>query len=182
MSICGRVAILVALGLVMSCPQARGQVTIPKAHGTTLAGTTVVLPDALNGKVGVLVLGFSHGSQGLVAAWGKRLAADFGKSAGVAYYEMPMIGGAPRMIRGMILKSMGKSVPEAEQPHFLPLMEDDKPWRAVVHYSKADDAYVLLVTGDGTVLWQTEGDATDKAWGNLKPRLEKLLVRQNGEH
>jgi len=169
-----------ALGLAMFCSQARAQASIPKAHGTTLTGAAVALPDGLKGKTGVLVVGFSHGSQGQVAAWGRRLAAEFGQSAAVAYYEMPMIGGAPKMLRGMIVKSMGKSVPEVEQQHFLPITEDDKPWRAVAHYAKGDDAYVLLVAGNGTVLWQTEGDATDAAWADFKPRVDKLLAEENG--
>src|SRR5579872_5064114 len=63
---------------------------IPVAHGTTLDGTAVVLPDALKDKVGVLVVGFSHASQGQVTNWGRLLAADYGKSTSLAYYEIPM--------------------------------------------------------------------------------------------
>jgi hypothetical protein len=56
------------------------------------------------------------------------------------------------------------------------LTEDDKPWRAVAHYDKADDAYVLVVSGDGALLWQTEGDATDMAWAEFKAKLKGLLA------
>jgi hypothetical protein len=149
---------------------------IPVAHGTSLAGTAVVLPDALKGKVGVLVLGFSHGSQQQVTNWGRLITADYGKAPGFAYFEIPMLGGAPKMIRGMMIKSMGSSVPAAERPHFIPLTEDDKPWRAVAHYDKADDAYVLLVDGDGMVLWQAQGDATDAAYFALKKKLDGVLA------
>ena len=55
---------------------------IPVAHGTSLAGTAVVLPDALKGKVGVLVLGFSHASQEQVANWGRLITADYATGAG----------------------------------------------------------------------------------------------------
>lgn len=166
--------LLIAL-LAVASPGAAAQSAIPKAQGTTLAGTTVALPDVLKGKVGVLVVGFSHASQGQVAAWGKRLAADYGSAAGVAYYEVPMLAGAPKMVRGMIVKSMGKAVPDAEKPHFLPLMEDEAGWRAVAHYAKPDDAYVLLVDGGGTVKWQTEGDASDAAYGALDRQVGELL-------
>ncbi len=149
---------------------------IPVAHGTSLAGTAVVLPDALKGKVGVLVLGFSHGSQEQVANWGRLITADYGQAQGLMYFEVPMLGGAPRMIRGMIIKSMGSSVPAAERPHFIPLTEDDKPWRAVAHYDKADDAYVLLVDGDGMLLWQTQGDPTDAAYFAFKKKLDGVLA------
>jgi len=165
-----RMIFSILLGLALPSI-AFAQVSIPAAHGTTLAGTAVVLPGALDHKVGVLVLGFSHASQGQVAGWGKRLAVDFGQSPDVTYYEVPMLGGAPKMLRGMIVKSMGSSVPASEKLHFLPLTEDDKPWRAVAHYAKPDDAYVLLVDGQGKVLWQTEGEATDAAYALLKQQL-----------
>jgi hypothetical protein len=149
---------------------------IPAAHGTALTGTAIALPDALKGKVGVLVLGFSHASQGQVSDWGRLITADYGQNQSVEYFEIPMLGGAPKMVRGMIVKSMGKSVPAAEKPHFLPLTEDDKPWRAVAHYDKADDAYVLLADGEGVVRWRTQGGATDAAWAGLKRELNGLLA------
>jgi hypothetical protein len=46
----------------------------------------------------------------------------------------------------------------------------------VAHYDKADDAYVLVVSGDGALLWQTEGDATDMAWAEFKAKLKGLLA------
>ena len=58
----------------------------------------------------------------------------------------------------------------------MPLVEDDKPWRAVAKYWKPDDAYLILVDGDGTVRWQVEGDATDAAYAGLKKKLNELLA------
>jgi hypothetical protein len=174
MTIHGRAAIAIALGLAL--PSIRAQQTIPKAQGTTLTGTAVALPDALNGKVGVLVVGFSHASQGQVAAWGRRLAADYGQSHDVTFFELPMLAGAPKMMRGMIVKKMSSSVPAAERPHFLPLMEGEPVWRAVARYDNPDDAYVLLVDGTGTVRWQSEGSATDDGYSALKKNLESLTA------
>ena len=145
---------------------------IPVAHGKALSGTEVTFPDALKGKVGVVVVGFSHASQAQVSGWGKRLAAEYAQSANLAYYELPMLAGAPGMIRGMIVKSMQSHVPEAEKPHFVPLMQDEDAWRKAAHFSRDDDAYVLVTNGDGAVRWQTEGEATDAAWGELKKQVE----------
>jgi hypothetical protein len=168
MSIRALAVLVAAVGAAALSLNGHAQAAIPQAHGTTLAGTAVALPDATKDKVGVLVIGFSHASQVQVAAWGRRLATDYGSSGGVAYFAIPMLAGAPKMLRGMIVKSMGKSVPEAEKPHFLPLTEDDKPWRAIAHYSKPDDAYVLGVDQAGDVEWQTEGDASDAAYSALR--------------
>ena len=172
---------LVATAVAVGCCaglRVRAQVPdthIPAAHGTTLTGTTVALPAALKGKVGVLVLGFSHASQGEVASWGRLLDANYGKSNDVAYFELPMIGGAPKMLRGMIVKKMGSAVPGAEKQHYIPLVEGEPAWRAAAHYDEPDDAYVMLVDDEGLILWQTEGEATDAAWGELKRRLAKVF-------
>jgi hypothetical protein len=50
---------------------------IPEVHGTSLSNEPVNLPEALQGKVGVLVLGFSRDSREADSAWGKRLAGVF---------------------------------------------------------------------------------------------------------
>ena len=104
----GRVVIWVALGLAVVSIHA--QQTVPKSQGTTLVGTSVGLPDAVHGKVGVLVVGFSKSSQGQVAAWGRRLSADFNQSPSVVYFEVPMLAGAPKIIRRMIVHQMGSTV------------------------------------------------------------------------
>jgi hypothetical protein len=170
-----KVFLLLNLALTLG---AGAQTTIPKSQGTTLAGTAVTLPDALRSKVGVLVVGFSRGSQDHVASWGRLLATDYGKATDVVYFEIPMLAGAPKMLRGMIVKSMGKSVPQAERPHFLPLMEDEPAWRAAARYDKPDDAYVLLVDATGTVRWQMEGDATDAAYRDFKKNLRLLTAHK----
>src|ERR1700722_6211729 len=79
---------------------------VPATHATTLAGTPVALPDALKDKVSVIVGGFSHTSQQQVASWGRLLAENYGDSHGVAYFELAMLAGAPKMLRGMMLKQM----------------------------------------------------------------------------
>jgi hypothetical protein len=169
---------VMALGVAVFCAAGWAQTPdthIPATHGTSLAGTAVALPEALKGKVGVLVVGFSHASQGEVSSWGRLLDANYGKSNDVVYFELPMLAGAPKMMRGMIVKMMASSVPGAEKPHFVPLQAGEPAWRAVAHYDKPDDAYVMLVDDEGLVLWQTEGEATDAAWAELKKRLAKVF-------
>lgn len=161
----------IPLLLIASSAVSQSLSRIPAARGVTLTGLAVTLPESLQGKPAVLVVGFSHASQLQVGDWGKRLAQP---DANVAFYEMPMLGGAPSLIRGMIIKSMGKSVPEAQKAHFLPITQDDKPWKSAAHYNKPDDAYVLLVDGNGIILWQTEGDESDTTYTQLQHHLAEV--------
>lgn len=148
---------------------------VPATHGTTLAGTEVVFPDALKSKVNIVVVGFSHASQEQVANWGRLIAADYGKSAEVSYFELAMLTNMPKMMRGVMIKRLGSNVPFDERSHYIPVLEGEQAWRATAHYDKADDAYVLLVDNKGLVLWQTQGDPTDAAYSNFKQELGKKL-------
>jgi hypothetical protein len=65
-------------------------------------------------------------------------------------------------------------VPGAEEPHFLPTFSDEAEWRKVAHYANADDAYVLVVDGEGRVRWQTSGKVTDAGFETLKEQVETL--------
>jgi hypothetical protein len=60
------------------------------------------------------------------------------------------------------------------------MTEGEPAWRAAARYDKPDDAYVLVVDGSGTVQWQTEGEATDAAYSEIKEHL--AAPRQNGAH
>jgi hypothetical protein len=147
---------------------------IPDVHGTSLTNEPVNLPEALRGKVGVLIIGFSRGSRDGVASWGRRLSTDYRDSDTVVYYEMPVLASVPGMMRGLILHSMKSSVPEQVQPRFVPIMNDEAAWRTLAHYGKADDPYVFLVDGQGEILSQTQGQPTDSAYVELKQQVETL--------
>jgi hypothetical protein len=150
---------------------------IPEVHGTSLSNEPVNLPEALQGKVGVLVLGFSRDSRTADSAWGKRLAADYRESPTVWCYEMPVLAGAPRMIRGLIVKSMKSSVPAGEQARFVVILDNEAAWKTVAHYGRPDDPYVLVVDSQGNVVWQTQGVLTDAGYVALKERVEALRAQ-----
>ena len=169
-------ALLVAEFAVAQSQNAR----IPRTHGTTFAGNEVTLPDDLRGRVGVLVIGFSKNSGDRCKGWGQRVAGSYGDSRDVSYYQMPVLEGVPKLIRGMVVKGIKSGVPGAEQPHFLPMFSDEAAWRKVAHYANADDAYVLVVDGEGRVRWQTSGTVSDAGFGALKEQVEMLRKQSAG--
>jgi hypothetical protein len=149
-------------------------VAIPAAKGVTLTGIPVVLPDAVKGKVGVLVVGFTRPSQAQVQAWGKRLAADYPAASGVVYYEMPVLASAPLLVRPVIESEMKVTVSAAERAHFLPMTQNEAGWLSATHYVQGDDAYALLIGGDGVVRWQKQGPVTDANYAELKGKIAEM--------
>ncbi len=145
--------------------------SIPAVHCESLAGQRVNLPADLHGRKGVLVIGFSRDAQGPVRDWGRRLAMDYGSSSTVGFYEMAMLAGAPRVMRGFIVRAMKKDVSEAGQAHFLPVADHEGDWRVVARYDRPETAYVVVVDGSGAVRWTTSGPLTEAAYAEMKQRL-----------
>ena len=154
---------------------------IPPVHGTSLTNQPVTLPEGLHGKPGVLILGFSRGSRDAVAGWGRRLAADYRNSSDVMYYEMPVLASVPDVIRGFVVRSMKSSPPQQAQARLVPITDHEAAWRALAHYGPADDPYVMLIDGSGTVIWQTHGQSTDAAYAVLKQQIESLTTQSARE-
>ncbi len=127
------------------------------------------------GKVAILVLGFSKAARSEATAWGRRLPTDYFYSSNVFYFELPVLEAVPRLLRGAVLHSIKSEVSALSQPHFAPLTADEQHWRALVHYTRPDDAYVLLIDHTGRVEAQFQGQPTDASYQELKRRVEQLL-------
>lgn len=169
--------ILMNLGLGSAQSQS---IRIPKTQGTSLAGNQVTLPDDVRGKVGVLVLGFSQKSGDVCKGWGQRLVESYRDSPEVAYYQMPVLEAVPKLIRGMVVKSIKSGVPNAEQVHFLPTFSNQAAWQETVHYKNPDTAYVVVIDGEGQVHWQTSGQLTEAGFAALKQQVEAARAELPG--
>jgi hypothetical protein len=173
---CLAFALLAVTGLV-GIGRAAGE-RIPEVHGTSFTNQAVSLPAELQNKAaGILVLGFSRGSRDAVTGWATRIAADYRTADVVAYYELPVVASVPGFLRGILLRSIKSSAPERAHKRIVPITTDEAGWRAVVHYSEPDDPYVLVVDPHGDVVWQTQGQPTDAAYGALKQQVEGLKAR-----
>ena len=163
--------LLPLLGLLALTPTTPG---IPEVHAQLLTGTPVNFPNDLTGKASVLVIGFSQDSREQVAAWGQRLAPDYHGVRDVAYYELAEIEGAPRILRGYIVKKIKEGVPQRAYPHFVAVTDHESEWKAAIHFQAKDEAYVVLLDPEGHVQYTTHGATSDAAYADLKRRLESL--------
>jgi hypothetical protein len=150
--------------------------TIPAVNAVALDGSRVVLPNPGAQQVLILTLGFSHSSADGCESWNKRIAADYGADARVAYYQIPNLEGAPGIVIPMILHGMRRNVPAAAHAHFVPVYDHEAEWKKLVNFSGADDAYVVVATADGRVVWQGHGRWTEAGYGELRRSVEGLVV------
>ena len=168
-----RIAAVFCLSTLASASTLLAQ-SIPPVKAKALDDSEVVLPKPGGQRFLILVLGFSHKSGGNCTPWDKRIAADYGSDSHIAYYQLPVLAGAPSMIRPMILNGMRKDVPAFLHPHFVPIYDHEEDWKKLVNFSGADDAYILVTGPDGHVLWHTHGPLTDAAYAELQSNITKL--------
>jgi hypothetical protein len=162
--------------LLLTLSFAASAQSIPPIKAKTLADTDIVLPQPGGTQILILVLGFSHKSAENCAPWGKRLSADFRSDTRAAYYQLPVLQGAPSFVRPMILRGMRKDMPADQQPHFTPILDHEDEWKKLVNFSAPDDAYILLTDSHGHVVWQTHGPVTGASYDALKSAVSKLLA------
>ncbi len=172
--------LLLAPGLTVAAPlppPAPAAPHIPEVHVLSFSGDRVDLPAMLEGKVAILILGFSKGARTQATLWGRLLPTDYFYSSDVLYFEMPVLEAVPRLLRGAVLRSIKSEVSTRSQPHFAPLTSDEQRWRSLVHYSRPDDSYVLLVDSTGRVRAQFQGAPTDITYQELKRKVDQLLTQ-----
>lgn len=165
------------LCLAVFAVSAWAQTTQPLPHieGENLAGHKLVLPDNASGKVAVLVFGFTKASKEPTGAWADKTLAEFGSRSGFELYQLPVLEGVPRIIRGMVISSMKKGVKADRREHFMPVLQGETALKKLVGYKEPDDAYLVVLNPAGEIVQQLHGRYSDSEYEGLKGKLQTLL-------
>jgi len=168
-----KVAAMTLVLLLFLTAIALGQ-SIPVVNAESLNGKPISFPKDFAGKTAILVIGFSRGGGAQCGPFARKLAKEPNiRDGSVAIYQIAMLASAPRVIRPMILHGMRGGMPKEEQDRFLPLFHDEAQWKQVSGFSKSgeNDAYLILVSSDGTVRWTTHGQYSDGLYLEFKLHL-----------
>jgi len=114
---------------------------------------------------GVLVLGFSRESNPQAREWYRQLRV---RSSGqgharVPLYNVVVLVGAPRLVRGLVRRGIRSGVAEEDRSTFYIVEEDDAFWRALAAVEDDAPAYILRVDPKGLVCRRHVGPATEQA-------------------
>lgn len=169
-------AVCFVLALFLSA--AAAQTTMPQIEGQSLAGSKVVLPDAASGKDAVLIFGFTRASKNPTSAWAQKIRTDFGTTR-LELYQIPVLEDVPHLIRGMVISSIKRGVPENQRDHFVVLVQFEKELKQFVGYKEPDQAYLVVLDPRGKVIQQLHGSPTPEAYSHLKEELGSLLATQH---
>src|SRR4051794_16288764 len=140
---------------------------LPELRGEFLTGRKVVLPQAAEGRVALLLLGFTYKSRFAVEGWANRFRTQFQSDPRVTFYEAPMIGGMARLAKWFIDSGMRRGTPEQDYEHVITVYRDVDSWKRRVRFAEPDAAYLILIDRAGKVAWRHDGASEDEAFQTL---------------
>ena len=173
------VAIGVLASMTMSAATQPAELSVgdplPPLRGEFLTGRTAVLPQDSNGRVALLMLGFTYESRFQVEAWAKRFRQDFGADSRVTFFEIPLIGGLARMGKWFIDSGMRRGTPKADYSNVITVYGGTAVWKKRVAFRDPNAAYLILLGPDGTVRWRFAGSPDEKRYQALSSEVSRLL-------
>lgn len=165
------IASLVAAATVAGAPPP----SLPTTQAETASGRSIVLPAAVAGRVGVLVVGFSKRSSDVTERWEARMARDYGSSTRVSMLRVAVLESVPRLLRGFVRGRIERTVPAAKRDQFVFLFHQEDEWKSLVHFEAPDDAYLVVLDADGKVAWRGHGAADLAGYEAMKGQIDGLL-------
>ena len=138
----------------------------PRLEGDFLSGRKAVLPDAAQGKLALVLMGFSYGSRTAVEAWAEHVRPAFTAHEAATFFEVPVLGGMARMGKWFIDSGMRKGTPKELHENVITVWGNVDRWKALAGFSKRaeDDAYLTLIGRDGRILWLHHGPYSAEAF------------------
>ena len=154
--------------------------TFPRLESEFLSGRKAVLPDAAKGKIALVLMGFTYDSRFAVEKWVARFTDAYGKTEGVTFFEVPVIGGMARLARWFIDSGMRRGTPKDLHDNVITVYGGVDRWKTVMEFTKSgeNDAYVVLLDGDGRVTWRFRGSLEDRAFAALQAAVAAELQRR----
>jgi hypothetical protein len=132
---------------------------LPRLEGSFLTGRDAMLPEAARGQVAFLALGFTYKSRYAVEPWTAWFRKEFGKTPGVTFFEIPVVGGMAKMGRWFIDRGMRSGTPPELHEHVITVYRGAGDWKKRVGHAEAGDdhAYLVVLDRDGIVRWTARG-------------------------
>jgi len=166
--------ITLCLALVLAIPSfaqeaAPSMTVFPALGGENLAGDAVTLPAGFTGERNLVFLSFARKHQDDVNSWIETADALQRALPGFRHYQVLAFGDVPKPLHKIIKPSMRKTypTPEAQARYILANAGSDEFIEAL-GITDASQTLLVLLDGDGKVLWSIRGPATDEGLESLR--------------
>lgn len=143
----------------------------PSLVGPALSGRPVAIPDTTSSRFTAVVFGFSRAGGDDAGRWRERLASDSATRGRVQPIVVAALGGAPRLLRGLIASGIRRGTPPSERDQMMVLDRDDALWKRRLAVSETSYAYVVLLAPNGRLRWKSDGPFDEARFTRLRDEL-----------
>jgi hypothetical protein len=149
--------------------QAITGLVFPSVSGQTLEKVPMTLPDDLKGQVTLLLIGYKQDSQFDIDRW--LIGLDMTQTQ-VPVFEVPTIQGLfPRMFSTFIDNGMRSGIPKPLWKGVVTIYKDGDRVQAFTGNERPNNARVVLLNGQGTVIYFHDQGFSADALNRLKSLL-----------
>lgn len=147
----------------------------PKVTGLNLLGEEVSLPAGFDGEANLVALGFEHRHQDDIDTWIAALPEIEAEAPALRFYEVPVIYEAGPLFRWWLNNGMRIGVvEEGARRRTVTVYTDRDRFTEAVGIPGIDGIYMLLLDGDGRIVWREAGPFDERAKGRLLQRSREL--------
>jgi hypothetical protein len=140
----------------------------PTVTGSNLQRQKLALPQDFEGEQNLVFIAFQQWQQTQVDTWIPFARQLEGTHPEVRYYELPTIRRLNAFSRTFVNEGMRAGIPDpVARERTITLYLDKNTFRQALQLSGEDDIHVLLLDGQGTVLWRAEGGFTPEKGDSL---------------
>jgi hypothetical protein len=138
------------------------------------------LPNDFEGELNVVLVAFQQWQQNHIDTWLPFVEELEQNSAGLRYYEVPVIRRMNILSRTFINEGMRAGIPNPKaRERTITLYLDKVNFCQTLGMSHEQNIYVLLLDQQGKVLWKREGKFTNEAGEALKAVIKSTARPQN---
>ena len=141
----------------------------PNVKGSNLLRQQLTLPKDFQGRLNLVFIAFEQWQQMEVDSWIPLAEELEAQVSGLVYYELPTIQSRNTFYQWFINEGMRAGIPNPKtREHTITLYLNKISFRKALGYPDEDHIYILVIDGEGQVLYQSRGPHTPESETSLR--------------
>jgi hypothetical protein len=150
-------------------------INFPNVKGSNLLRQQLTLPKDFQGRLNLVFIAFEQWQQTEVDSWIPLAEELEAQVSGLVYYELPTIQSRNNVYQWFINEGMRAGIPNPKtRAHTITLYLNKITFRKALGFPNEDHIYILVIDGQGNVLFQLRGPHTPLS----ETYLQDFLLKQ----
>eukprot|EP00164_Ancoracysta_twista_P006282 GFYU01008728.1.p2 GENE.GFYU01008728.1~~GFYU01008728.1.p2 ORF type:complete len:192 (-),score=68.46 GFYU01008728.1:1160-1735(-) len=147
----------------------------PGMQGIDLHGETQYIPERFDGRLNIVMVGFQRWHQSNMESWTPAVKEAHTHMDNVEYFEIPVIHEMNTAGRAYLNNAMRRGIQDADaRSRTITVYVERSEFTALTGMDE-QQSYVLLVDGNGKILWSAAGAITAEAKTDMYATMKNYL-------